>query len=182
MANQEQPAQPIPAAPPPPDAPPERTVNIQGTVKIDTASGETSATAIRIGELRAGEVNIQNPPAPPLPLRVIALTAILALLEGALVNIATGQLPASWAAYLWLAWPLLALVTAAGVLMAYRQSRRAASQANFWTNRRNHRRTKLGTILRIGRFGISPQSYTQPGYPSISKKFSVSRSCHWAIS
>lgn len=105
--------------------PADRDINIQSTVNVDTANDQTTVRGATVSVGEAEQVNIHNPPAPALPPRLIILTAVLALVEGGLVNVATGQLPASWTPYLWLSWPMLVLVTAASIWMAYRQGRAA---------------------------------------------------------
>jgi hypothetical protein len=55
--------------------------------------------------------------------RLIVTINLLALIIAITINVATDVLPASWAPYLWLAWPLLGLEVVASVLLAARLHR-----------------------------------------------------------
>src|SRR5262245_33890899 len=90
--------------------PPEKVVNIQGSANVGSATGQTSATGVKIERL-TGNVHVHGDTAPPPSFRSVALVGVLAFLSAVLVNIATSQLPQSLQRYLWLAWPLALLVT-----------------------------------------------------------------------
>jgi MFS family permease len=53
-------------------------------------------------------------------LGLIVLAEVLTAVAAVLTNVATNVLPASWQPYLWLAWPALVVLVAAGVVVAVR--------------------------------------------------------------
>ena len=58
----------------------------------------------------------------PLPSMTVVVTA--AVLLPAAVNVATGALPDGWHQYLWLAWPLCALLAVPVVIAEIRRGKR----------------------------------------------------------
>lgn len=138
---------------------PERSVYIEGTVSSQATGSE--ATGVKIERLRARDVHVHRDQAPPPSLRFVALTGVLAFLGAVLINIAASQLQDSWKPYLWLAWPLALLVTAASIEVAYRQSRSSTNSVTVGTLDERNRARMLDKVENFWIKGVLEQSLYQ---------------------
>jgi hypothetical protein len=137
----------------------ESNVNIQGSANVNSATGQTSATGVKIERLIARDVHVHADTISPPSFRSVALVGVLAFLGAVLINIATGQLPPGLHPYLWLAWPLALLVTAVSIWVVHRQGRitRGSSVLSGSLEQRN-RRTMLAKVKNIWIDGLLEQS------------------------
>jgi len=140
------------------EQPSERDINIQSTVEVGTTSGQTTVSGAKVSVGSAREVHVHGDTAAP-SFRSVVLVGVLAFLSAVLINVATSQLPQSLQPPLWLSWLLVVLVTAAGIWVAYRQSRSIGSIFTFGGSlEQRNRRAMLTKVKTIWIDGLLEQS------------------------
>lgn len=144
------------------ERPSERDINVESTVNVGTANDGSSVGGAKVSVGSAREVHVHGDTTSPPSFRSVALVGVLAFLGAVLVNIATSHLPPGLQPYLWLAWPLTLLVTAASIWAAYRQGQSGGKGAAFSGSlERRSRRRLLDKVEAFWIKGVLEQSLYQ---------------------